>query len=122
MGSAKSVVFGWWGEESSVTHAFNSWPLLDYTKTSIEGHWVVLRCSTEAVLRLGRVEGLNPIVPGREPLCFHLAKGHLFSVPALLLMSVTQHIKGTGIKGNLGLVRVCHRRNFIRDTSTCTEV
>lgn len=71
---------------------------------------------------MGTVEGLNPIMPGREPLCFHLVEGHLFSVPVLLLTLVTQHIKGSGIKGNLSLGHVYHRRNFIRDISICTEV
>lgn len=105
------------GNQCNSCLCFTSWPFLDHRKTIIKSLG-----SIEAVLRIGRVEGLNSILPGREPLCFHLAKGHLFSVPALLLMLVTQHIKGTGIKVNLSLAHVHHRRNFIRDTSTCTEI
>lgn len=96
-------------------------PLLHFSahrKTSIRRSLGTI----EAVLRIGRVDGLNLILPGREPLCFHLAKGHLFSVPALLVMLVTQHIKGADIKGNLALAHVYHRRNFIRDTFACTEI
>lgn len=102
------------GNQCNSCLCFNSWPFLDHRKTSIRRSLG----SIEAVLRIGRIEGLNPILPGREPLYFHLAKGHLFSVPALLLMLVTQHIKGTGIKGNLALARMYHRRDFTRDTST----
>lgn len=93
------------GNQCNSCLCFNSWPLLGCRKISIRRSLG----SIEAVLRIGRVEGLNPILPGREPLCFHLAKGHLFSVPTLLLMLVTQHIKGTGIKGYLALARVSQK-------------
>lgn len=61
-------------------------------------------------------------MPGRGLLCFHLAEGHLFSVPALLLMLDTQHSKGISIEGNLSLVCVYHRSSLTEDTSTRTEV